>query len=154
MNTLQTHIDHYLTYCRCQKRLDEKTLKAYRIDLTQFLSQISCSTPAEINSAILEDFIVKLHKNYKPKTVKRKIASLKTLFHYLEYREKIRSGTSLSSNFFCHRNADFETVRFESQRCESLRQKCPHLWQGRKRKADTFSPIKRAGPCWTSPSAG
>lgn len=89
MNTLQTHIDHYLTYCRCQKRLDEKTLKAYRIDLTQFLSQISCSTPAEINSAILEDFIAKLHKNYKPKTVKRKIASLKALFHYFEYRELI-----------------------------------------------------------------
>ena len=43
MNTLQTHIDHYLTYCRYQKRLDEKTLKAYRIDLTQFLSQISCT---------------------------------------------------------------------------------------------------------------
>ena len=58
MNTLQTHIDHYLTYCRYQKRLDEKTLKAYRIDLTQFLSQISCSAPEEINSTIIEDFIV------------------------------------------------------------------------------------------------
>lgn len=89
MNTLQTHIDHYLTYCRYQKRLDEKTLKAYRIDLTQFLSRISCSTPAEIDSAILEDFIIKLHQNYKPKTVKRKIASLKALFHYFEYRELI-----------------------------------------------------------------
>ncbi len=89
MNTLQTHIDHYLTYCRYQKRLDEKTLKAYRIDLTQFLSQISCSAPEEINSTIIEDFIVILHQHYKPKTVKRKIASLKALFHYFEYRELI-----------------------------------------------------------------
>ena len=30
-----------------------------------------------------------LHKIYNPKTVKRKIASLKAFFHYLEYRETI-----------------------------------------------------------------
>ena len=36
MNELQTHITNYLNYCRAQKRLDEKTLKAYRIDLRQF----------------------------------------------------------------------------------------------------------------------
>lgn len=33
MNDLQTLIKNYLEYCRRQKRLDEKTLKAYRIDL-------------------------------------------------------------------------------------------------------------------------
>ena len=33
---LSTHIQNYLTYCKNQKRLDEKTLKAYRIDLAQF----------------------------------------------------------------------------------------------------------------------
>ena len=89
MNNLQTHIDEYLEYCRYQKRLDEKTLKAYRIDLTQFLSQISCSSLDEINSSIIEGFIIKLHQKYKPKTVKRKIASLKALFHYFEYRDLI-----------------------------------------------------------------
>lgn len=34
-------------------------------------------------------FITRLHKQYKPKTVKRKIASLKAFFHYMEYREII-----------------------------------------------------------------
>ena len=33
---LSTHIQNYLTYCKNQKRLDEKTLKAYRLDLEQF----------------------------------------------------------------------------------------------------------------------
>ncbi len=89
MNSLQTHIENYLTYCRYQKRLDEKTLKAYRIDLTQFCSRIPCTRLEEINSTILEDFIAELHQNYKPKTVKRKIASVKALFHYFEYRELI-----------------------------------------------------------------
>lgn len=36
MNNLQTHINNYLEHCRHQKRLDSKTLKAYRIDLQQF----------------------------------------------------------------------------------------------------------------------
>ncbi len=37
MSSLQMQINHYLEYCQYQKRLDKKTLKAYRIDLTQFL---------------------------------------------------------------------------------------------------------------------
>ena len=37
----------------------------------------------------MEHFIANLHQSYKPKTVKRKIASLKALFHYFEYRELI-----------------------------------------------------------------
>lgn len=36
MNNLQLEIQNYLNYCQNQKRLDEKTLKAYRIDLRQF----------------------------------------------------------------------------------------------------------------------
>ena len=40
MNNLQNHIKNYLEYCKMQKRLDEKTLKAYRIDLQQFSEQI------------------------------------------------------------------------------------------------------------------
>lgn len=89
MNSLQTHMINYLEYCRCQKRLDEKTLKAYRIDLTQFAKEIPACHIEEITSGILEDFIAGLHQKYKPKTVKRKIASLKALFHYFEYRELI-----------------------------------------------------------------
>ena len=36
MENLQTLTENYLEYCRTQKCLDEKTLKAYRIDLRQF----------------------------------------------------------------------------------------------------------------------
>ena len=42
MNNLQTHINNYLEHCRHQKRLDSKTLKAYRIDLQQFYAIFSC----------------------------------------------------------------------------------------------------------------
>lgn len=89
MHDLQTCIANYLEYCRCQKRLDKKTLKAYRIDLTQFHAKVTDLDIPEITPAILEGFIAGLHQTYKPKTVKRKIASVKALFHYLEYREII-----------------------------------------------------------------
>ena len=89
MNNLQTHINYYLLYCSTQKRLDKKTIKAYRIDLRQFTEQIETAEISEITSDTLEKYIAGLHQKYKPKSVKRKIASLKALFHYLEYKEII-----------------------------------------------------------------
>lgn len=89
MNDLQTHVTDYLDYCQNQKRLDTKTLRAYRIDLFQFCSHIQQADILEITPKLLEDFITGLHQKYKPRTVKRKIASLKALFHYFEYRDLI-----------------------------------------------------------------
>ena len=86
MENLKGNVRRYLEYCEVQKRLDEKTLKAYRIDLKQFLEQM---VDAEITVDLLECYIGKLHQKFKSKTVKRKIASLKAFFHYLEYKEMI-----------------------------------------------------------------
>jgi integrase/recombinase XerD len=89
MNNLQTLMKDYLEFCSTQKCLDEKTLKAYRIDLKQFYEQTSVTNVAEIISRTLEDYIAQLHQQYKPKTAKRKIASLKAFLHYLEYKDII-----------------------------------------------------------------
>lgn len=89
MDNLQTQITSYLKYCLTQKRLDEKTIKAYKIDLFQFSDGISTTSLLEITPSILENYIKKLHEKYKPKSVKRKIASIKAFFHYLEYRNII-----------------------------------------------------------------
>lgn len=89
MNNLEALIQNYLEYCHTQKCLDNKTLKAYRIDLRQFSEQIDTSVITNISSSILEAYIAKLHQQYQPKTVKRKIASLKSFFHFLEYKDFI-----------------------------------------------------------------
>lgn len=89
MNNLQTHISNYLDYCMHQKRLDSKTLKAYRIDLRQFSGQLPNTDVTDITPCLLENYISELHQQYKPKTVKRKIASIKSFFHYLEYKDFI-----------------------------------------------------------------
>ena len=89
MYHLQDQTNYYLEYCQNQKRLDSKTLKAYRIDLKQFQSGISVTEANDITPEVLENYIASLHQTYKPKTVKRKLASIKAFFRYLEYKEII-----------------------------------------------------------------
>lgn len=88
MNTLYTYITEYIEYCKYRKRLNFKTLKAYNIDLKQYENFCS-NLPDSFSKTTVDKFITNLHKQYKPKTVKRKIASLKAFFHYLEYKEVI-----------------------------------------------------------------
>ncbi|EOS69444.1 hypothetical protein C818_02595, partial [Lachnospiraceae bacterium MD308] len=38
-------VEEYLEYCKYWKELDEKTLKAYKIDLKQFFTTVSRDTP-------------------------------------------------------------------------------------------------------------
>lgn len=40
MNILTDYIEEYLEYCKYRRRLDLKTLKAYRIDLNQYASHL------------------------------------------------------------------------------------------------------------------
>lgn len=76
----------YLDYCEYRKELDKKTIKAYRIDLKQYFNFVSCDEP---DKEKIEEYITDLHKNYKQKTVKRKIASIKAFYNYLMEEEII-----------------------------------------------------------------
>lgn len=91
MNTLNDYIAEYLEYCEYRKRLDAKTLKAYKIDLKQYYT--FCYNSHECLARNTVDlFITELHKKYKSKTVKRKIASLKAFFHYMEYKDLLEEN--------------------------------------------------------------
>jgi len=76
----------YFDYCEFQKNLNQKTIKAYRIDIAQFFDFIVTKEGGFIKTNI-SDYITHLHRNYKPKTIKRKIASLKAFFSWMEYEE-------------------------------------------------------------------
>lgn len=84
-------INCYAEHCKCQKGLSQQTIKAYRIDLNQFacfiINSKSCCTKEQIQA-----FITYLHSKYKVKTIKRKIASLKAFFSYLEFEEMIEDN--------------------------------------------------------------
>ena len=91
MSTLENQIQNYLSYSQINKKLDPKTLKAYRIDLNQFISIIP-STELPITKDTIMVYLTKIHKLYQPRTIKRKIASIKAFFHYLEYEDLIETN--------------------------------------------------------------
>ena len=91
MNTLNEYVEEYIEYCKFRKRLDKKTIKAYRIDLKQY-NDFSSKSSSYLSKNTLDQFITSLHKQYKPKTVKRKIASVKAFFHYMEYQELLEEN--------------------------------------------------------------
>lgn len=79
---MKERLDTYLKECRLQKNLNTKTIKAYSIDLNQFLSYCQ---ERECSRELLNDYIGYLYTLYsKPRTIKRKIASVKAFFNYLE----------------------------------------------------------------------
>lgn len=86
---IQERVNSYLDYCRYRKELDAKTIKAYRIDLKQYFLFFNTEEP---NKEEIEEYITHLHKNFKQKTVKRKIASIKAFYNYLEEEEVIENN--------------------------------------------------------------
>lgn len=86
MQTLNELILCYLETCEYEKNLSSQTLKAYRIDLRQFYE---FSQNYTITKELLTNYIRYLNQNFAPRTVKRKIASIRAFFHQMEYDNNI-----------------------------------------------------------------
>lgn len=91
MNKLEALIAGYIKNCEFIKKLDKKTLKSYRIDLAQFQT-FMLAYPDFDDKAAISDYIASLHNQYKPRTTKRKIATLRTFFRYLICEEIISAN--------------------------------------------------------------
>lgn len=88
---MKIHISSFLFHCKIEKNLSEKTLKAYHIDLNQFQKFTAVDDIEAITKEELKNYFVYLSK-FSKKTIKRKIATLKTFFSYLEFEELIDSN--------------------------------------------------------------
>ena len=80
-------VNQYLNFCFHRKNLDKKTIKSYSIDLKQFENFNNENNLDWRSKSAIESYIESLHTQFKPKSVKRKIASIKAFFHYLELEE-------------------------------------------------------------------
>lgn len=78
---MREEMNQYLEFCQYRKELSKNTVKAYRIDLEQFLRYVE---EGAFLRGKIEAYITELHKKYKQKTVKRKIASIRAFYQYLE----------------------------------------------------------------------
>lgn len=84
----RTNMTQYLDHCKYEKGLDANTLKAYKIDLMQYCEYAE-QVDKDYSKESLQSYIVYLHTKYKIKTVKRKIASIKALYNYLQCQDII-----------------------------------------------------------------
>ncbi|GAB6013472.1 tyrosine-type recombinase/integrase [Viscerimonas tarda] len=85
---LEDCVNGFIFHCRYEKNLSQKTIDAYSIDLKQFQSYINEQSVNQDISGISKELIkiyLQTIYHFKPKTVKRKVASLKAMFNYMEY---------------------------------------------------------------------
>ena len=85
-------IEKYLQDCKFEKGLSGKTLKAYRIDLNQFSTYLNDSSALTCGKEDIQRYLSILYERYKMKSVKRKIATLKAFFNYLEDEELLEGN--------------------------------------------------------------
>lgn len=84
-------ITEFLWHCRFEKKLDEKTIRAYRADLRQMVEITGARTDVfDISKTDIKNYLQQI-ACFKHKTIKRKIATLRSMFNYLEceYEEYI-----------------------------------------------------------------
>ncbi len=82
-------IQNFEFHCKFEKNLSIKTLQAYHIDLNQFKNYKN-TTIKDFDKNILKEYIQNLYGlKLKAKTIKRKMAVLKSFFTYLEFDEEI-----------------------------------------------------------------
>lgn len=93
MLSLQEHITGFISHCQYEKNLSPKTLKAYQIDLRQFVEFLDQDHPDIridlVDKHILRKFIKHVSASNKPKTIRRKLATLKAFFNHLEFDDTI-----------------------------------------------------------------
>lgn len=81
MKTLSKSIADYLEAGEYERKLSLDTIKAYRIDLQQFAVFVNEIWP---DRNLLSSYVKYLNQNFAPRSVKRKIASIRAFYHELK----------------------------------------------------------------------
>src|SRR5688572_9516424 len=91
--TLQEASTEFLLHCKFEKNLSSKTQQAYLTDLGQFriFANLKAGNTlvSEITKHELRQYLVSI-SSLKPKSIKRKLATLKAMFNFLEFEDKIQ----------------------------------------------------------------
>jgi integrase/recombinase XerD len=84
---MEEQIRQFLDYIKEEKGYTQNTLAAYRNDLSQFMAYLNgrVTTWDEVNRDVIMGYIMfmKAEQEYASSTVARKVAAIKSFFHYL-----------------------------------------------------------------------
>jgi integrase/recombinase XerD len=92
MNDLELCSQKFIKHCKNQRRLSQDTVRAYGLDLKGFAEFLLTCDPqiidcAEVTRHTLQEYVNFLNENFAVKTVRRRIASIRSFFNYLEGEE-------------------------------------------------------------------
>lgn len=85
---LVAYLGNYIDRCRDERRLDEKTIKAYTCDILQFIDWI-VNAELELDREAMRGYLAHLNHLYAASSVRRKIASLKAWTNWLKREHMI-----------------------------------------------------------------
>lgn len=86
----EDYVRKFLHISRIEKNLSERTLKAYNCDLKAFLAFIRSKPIETLDIEDLREYLLDLDKrNLKDSTIRRKLATLKVFFSFLEDEDLI-----------------------------------------------------------------
>ena len=80
---ISTVILDFLWHCEIEKKLSEKTLMAYKADLSQFANNAGNLNITEVTKDVIRKYLLAI-SHFRHKTIKRKIATLKAMLNYYE----------------------------------------------------------------------
>ena len=85
------YLDDFLSYLRNERRYSDNTVLAYRTDIEHYISFLDKEEFGdldEVSHKVAEFYLGELRDTYTPKSIQRKISSLKTMYNYfLENKE-------------------------------------------------------------------
>lgn len=89
---MRKYIDKFLSYLEIEKNYSPHTLLNYTVDLEEFVGFLGNTALNSIDYSVLRRFLAQLRaKNLKPRSIARKLSSLRSFFKFLQ-REKIMSS--------------------------------------------------------------
>ena len=99
MNNIELIMDGFYDYLKKERGFSYHTITAYRNDLGRFITSLpkSLFEFSQIDREMIYDFLShEFDKNYKAKTIARRLASIKSLFKYLINSEQISYNPSIN----------------------------------------------------------
>lgn len=97
----QNDLEEFLTFLETERNASPNTVLAYRNDLGQFAEYLAGRAPAgatwkDVGQELLSGYVDMLaERGYTTSTIARKIAALKTLFHWLNQRGVVVEDASV-----------------------------------------------------------
>ena len=97
---MSQHLDKFLKNLEIEKNYSEHTLLNYRLDLNEFFAFLGHDRVTEVDYPFLRRFLAEMRvKQLKPRSVARKLSSLRSFFKFLQSIISNSFNQSIFNNF-------------------------------------------------------